>query len=112
MPVRCVVRAGGIQRWERGVLVVSLELLIPTLRRTAGDALHLRAYHQRLAAAIGLALGRRRNHAVQRSSRRKAIVETVQRTVEIEAGAQAALHPGARRATVAFRARLLAGPVG
>ena len=39
-------------------------------------------------AAIGLALGCRRNHAVQRSSRRKAIVETVQRTVEIEAGAQ------------------------
>jgi len=39
MPVLCVVRAAGIQRWERGVLVVSLEALIPTLRHTAAEAL-------------------------------------------------------------------------
>jgi hypothetical protein len=43
MPVLCVVRAAGFQRWERGVLVVSLEALIPTLRRTAAEALHPRA---------------------------------------------------------------------
>jgi hypothetical protein len=40
LPVLCVVRAVGIQRWERGVLVVSLEALIPTLRLTAAEALH------------------------------------------------------------------------
>jgi hypothetical protein len=40
MPVLCVVRAVGIQRWERGVLVVSLEALIPTLRHAAAEALH------------------------------------------------------------------------
>jgi len=40
MPVLCVVRAAGIQRWERGVLVVSLESLIPTLRHAAAEALH------------------------------------------------------------------------
>jgi hypothetical protein len=40
MPVLCVVRAAGIQRWERGVLVVSLEALIPTLRHAAAEAHH------------------------------------------------------------------------
>jgi hypothetical protein len=39
MSVLWVVRAVGIQRWERGVLVVSLEALIPTLRHTAAKAL-------------------------------------------------------------------------
>ena len=40
MPVLCVVRAAGFQRWECGVLVVSLEALSPTLRHTAAEALH------------------------------------------------------------------------
>lgn len=40
LPVLCVVRAAGIQRCERGVLVVSLEALIPTLRHAAAEALH------------------------------------------------------------------------
>jgi hypothetical protein len=40
VPVLCLVRAVGIQRWERGVLVVSLEALSPTLRHTAAEALH------------------------------------------------------------------------
>jgi hypothetical protein len=39
VPVMCVVRAVGIQRLERGVLVVSLEALIPSLRLTAAEAL-------------------------------------------------------------------------
>jgi hypothetical protein len=43
MPVLCVVRAAGIQRWERGVLVVSIEALIPTLRGVAAQALQPRA---------------------------------------------------------------------
>ncbi len=31
MPVLCVVRAVGVQRWEGGVIVASLEALIHTL---------------------------------------------------------------------------------
>lgn len=40
MPVLCVVRAAAVQRWQRGVLVVSLEALIPTLRHVAAETLH------------------------------------------------------------------------
>jgi hypothetical protein len=38
-PVLCVVRAVRTQRWERGVLVVSIDALIPTLRGAAAHAL-------------------------------------------------------------------------
>ena len=37
LPVLCVVRGRGVQRWERGVLVTSLDLLVPTLRAVAVD---------------------------------------------------------------------------
>jgi Nuclease-related domain len=36
VPSLCVVQARGAQRWEAGVLVVSIEWLIPTLRHAAG----------------------------------------------------------------------------
>jgi hypothetical protein len=32
LPVLCVVRARGVQRWEQGVLVISLDRLVSTLR--------------------------------------------------------------------------------
>jgi hypothetical protein len=35
VPVLCVVRARGGVRWEHGVLVLSLEWLVPTLRHAA-----------------------------------------------------------------------------
>lgn len=35
VPVLCVVRARRVQRWERGVVVVSIDCLIPTLRHAA-----------------------------------------------------------------------------
>jgi len=36
VPILCVVRERGVHRWERGVLVVSIDLLIPALRLAAG----------------------------------------------------------------------------
>ncbi|MGN6169567.1 MAG: nuclease-related domain-containing protein [Solirubrobacteraceae bacterium] len=35
VPVLCVARARGVYRWEEGVLVVSIDRLIPTVRGTA-----------------------------------------------------------------------------
>jgi hypothetical protein len=35
VPVLCIVRAHGVQRWEAGVLVVSIDRLTPTLQRAA-----------------------------------------------------------------------------
>jgi hypothetical protein len=35
VPVLCIVRARGVQRWEAGVLVVSIDRLTPTLQRAA-----------------------------------------------------------------------------
>jgi hypothetical protein len=35
LPVLCVVRAAGVERYERGVLVVSIDRLIPALREAA-----------------------------------------------------------------------------
>jgi Nuclease-related domain len=37
LPVLCIVRARGVQRWERGVLVTSLDRVVPTLRACAPD---------------------------------------------------------------------------
>lgn len=36
VPILCVVRERGVHRWERGVLVVSIDLLILALRLAAG----------------------------------------------------------------------------
>jgi hypothetical protein len=36
LPVLCVVRDRGVQRWEQGALVVSIDQLRSTLQRTAG----------------------------------------------------------------------------
>jgi hypothetical protein len=35
LPVLCVVRGRGVQRWEQGVLVVSIDRLIPTIQGAA-----------------------------------------------------------------------------
>jgi hypothetical protein len=35
VPVLCIVRARGVQRWEAGVLVVSIDRLTPTLQSAA-----------------------------------------------------------------------------
>jgi hypothetical protein len=35
VPVLCIVRARGVQRWERDVLVVSIDRLVPALRHTS-----------------------------------------------------------------------------
>ena len=37
LPVVCVVRAAGIERYERGVLVVSIDRLVPVLRKVANE---------------------------------------------------------------------------
>ena len=37
-PVLCVVRAGGLERYERGVLVVSIDRLAPVLWEVANGA--------------------------------------------------------------------------
>ena len=37
-PVLCVVRAGGVDRYERGVLVVSIDRLAPVLWEVANGA--------------------------------------------------------------------------
>ena len=37
VPVVCVVRAGGVQRLEKNVLVVSIDQLIPVLRSAVGE---------------------------------------------------------------------------
>jgi len=36
LPVLCVVRASGLERIEDGLLIVSLDRLVPALRVTAG----------------------------------------------------------------------------
>jgi hypothetical protein len=38
LPVLCIVRARGLQRWEHGVLVTSLDHLVPALTALADDA--------------------------------------------------------------------------
>ena len=38
LPVLCVVRAAGVERYERGVLVVSIDRLVPVLREVANGA--------------------------------------------------------------------------
>jgi hypothetical protein len=37
LPVLCVVRARCFQRWEQGVLVISLDRVVPTLKAAAVD---------------------------------------------------------------------------
>ena len=38
VPVVCLARSRGVQRWEDGVLVVSLDCLAPAARRVATHA--------------------------------------------------------------------------
>ena len=38
LPVLCVVRAAGVERYERGVLVVSIDRLVPVLWEVANGA--------------------------------------------------------------------------
>jgi hypothetical protein len=42
VPVLCVFRARGIERVERGVLVISIDRLIPALRSSVGGVGRLR----------------------------------------------------------------------
>jgi Nuclease-related domain len=37
LPLFCVVRAGGLERYERGVLVVSIDRLVPVLCEVANE---------------------------------------------------------------------------
>jgi len=41
VPVLCIVRARGVQRWEHGVLVVAIDRLTPTLQSAETLAVHL-----------------------------------------------------------------------
>jgi Nuclease-related domain len=37
LPVLCIARAHGVERWERGVLIVSLDRIVPALRYLRGS---------------------------------------------------------------------------